>query len=180
MKTSEGRRRASRRPTVGGLLVVLLTVVTVLSTPAFSAGATTAIQGAPTPTQVQTSSQPAAMDHFELHFRNYFRSPVYVAIAYLDASGGCDDYGGWATRGWWKLNRGQEVYVVSTKNRKVAWYAESENRTVTWSGTYTSIYVDSKAFDSCLKISPAGWRRVGMRQIDMGPVFRVFTQRIDA
>jgi len=161
-------------------------MVTVIGASILPAGATTARQSAITSTPVQTSGQlqkserPAALDHFELHFHNYFRSPVYIAITYLDESGACDDYGGWATKGWWKLDRGQEAYVVSTRNRNVGWYAESENRTVTWSGTYTSIHVPDTAFDSCLNISFPGWRQIGMRKLSMDSGYGVYTQRIDA
>lgn len=180
MATSERRLRASHRPTVRGVLVVLATVVTVIGASILPAGATIARQGATAPTPVQTSGQPAALDHYELHFHNYFRSPVTLAIVYLDASGGCQDYGGWATKGWWTIGRNQDVYVLSTHNRNVGWYAESENRSVTWSGTYTSISVPQTAFDSCLNISFPGWRKIGMRQFSMPPVYGVYTARIDA
>jgi len=125
---------------------------------------------------VEVTAQPmASSDHFELRFRNYYRSTVNVALMYPDFSGGCDDYGGWATEGWWQVARGQTVHVLNTTNRNVYFYAYAGDGT-TWTGNDSSMLVKTNAqFNSCVDIDSTGWQQVGLRKIDMGSAFSTYT-----
>lgn len=87
---------------------------------------------------------------------------------YRDYSGTCDEYGGWATKGWWTLSPGQVKHVVNTKNRYVYWYAKSANGRE-WTGDDHHMYVDPKApFESCRDIGVSSWDYVGLRTTHVG------------
>jgi uncharacterized membrane protein len=102
-----------------------------------------------------------------LHFRNRYSTRIYVAIMFSNP-GGCGEYGGWGTRGWWTIDPGGEAYVLSSGNRYAAYYAEAADGAV-WGGPYGPIYVYPDAFDSCLNIgSTAASAVVGCRLVDMG------------
>jgi uncharacterized membrane protein len=103
----------------------------------------------------------------KVHFKNSYPSTVWVAVMYYDPDG-CDEYGDWATAGWWKLDPGQKKWPFSTSNRYAAFYAEAADGAV-WSGPYGPVYVYQSAFDSCVNIgSTAAIDVVGMRLIDLG------------
>jgi uncharacterized membrane protein len=95
---------------------------------------------------------------------------------YLDETGTCDKYGGWATRGWWTVPPDADVYALGTPNRDVYFYAYSADGKLTWEGTGHHLYVDpDHAFQSCRDISRPTGKLVGAREIDMGSAFTVYT-----
>lgn len=67
-------------------------------------------------------------------------------------------------------------YVLNTTNRYVYYYAYSWDGQVKWEGTAQHMYVDpNKAFRSCRDIGTSGWDYVGLREINMGPTYKVYT-----
>jgi uncharacterized membrane protein len=159
------------------LLVSLLTMVAMATATTTSASA--AAQHAAT-VHVQPA---AASDQYELHFKTtYTKSPVDIALLYKDYSGTCDNYGGWATEGWWHVSwdsgRG-DVHPLNTPNRYVAYYARSSDGKETWAGTDSHMYVNLEdPFSSCLNIRSSTWTYVGLKTIDMGPNPRVYTHTL--
>ncbi|WP_267594643.1 DUF1036 domain-containing protein [Carbonactinospora thermoautotrophica] len=161
---------------VFGAFVSLVTMVGITTATAAPASAAAPQHRLTVTDQRQQPQLTTQRTHNELRFRNYYKSPVYVALMYRDYSGGCDDYGGWATKGWWKVDRGETVHVLNTKNRHVYFYAKSAGGQAVWSGNSSYMYVnDSSAFNSCKDIGSTAWRRVGLRHVNMGESFTVHT-----
>jgi uncharacterized membrane protein len=166
--TALRRRRAPLLVALTALLCMALALITV------PASAGTVATKSPAP--VVEQSGPQALTAFQLHFHNYYGGPVSIALMYRDYTGTCDEYSGWATRGWWNVAADEDKYVLNTKNRYVYYYAYSWDGQVKWEGTAQHIYVDpDKAFRSCRDIGTSGWDYVGLRQIDMGSTFTVYT-----
>ena len=110
----------------------------------------------------------------KLTFRNDYGSTVWVAIMYYDPSG-CSEGGtstvnwDWATKGWWKIEPGQEAYVLNTNNQYACYYAEAADGGY-WAGDYLARVFDTP-FDYCNNLGVSGppqWD-VGMRLITVGP-----------
>jgi uncharacterized membrane protein len=100
----------------------------------------------------------------EVHFQNNTSVRVWVAMMYQD-TGGCGDYGGWATKGWWNIGPGEDKHPINTNNRYFYFYAEAEDGRI-WTGPFGPIYVYDTAFDSCLNIgSTAARGTVGVQEI---------------
>lgn len=66
-----------------------------------------------------------AADHF-LYFENDCPGEMWLAVRYKSTDGD------WKTRGWYRLDAGEEVYVAQTNNRILYFYAESGHSK--WSG----------------------------------------------
>jgi len=172
--SSAGRRRLgsgrTRKLLQGALLGFLSVVLTILAVPA---NAQTSVEGSRAPLTQAVSAQ--SSNSFQLHFHNYYSQTVSVAIMYRDYSGSCDNYGGWATKGWWNIEPGGDRYVLNTTNRHVYFYAHTPNNRVTWTSPDYHMYVTNSAFNSCRDIGTSTWDYVGLRHINMGSTFAQYT-----
>jgi len=102
-----------------------------------------------------------------VYFHNNYTTTVWVAIMQYDTDA-CGGHGGdWATRGWWRIEPGQEVWAFSTTNEYCCAYAEAADGAV-WSGDYGPVYVYQHAFDSCVNIGASdAIDEVGMFLMDL-------------
>jgi len=163
-------RLSQRRLGILAALVSLLFVVGTTTATAAPAGAATSQSYR---TETDQIRQPSS---YQLHFHNYYKSTVSIALMYKDYSGKCRYYGGWATAGWSNVGWDDDAYVLSTRNRYVYYYAYSWDGAAKWSGDAAYIYVRTQAFKSCRDIEHASpWYQVGLKEIDMGPGFKVYT-----
>jgi uncharacterized membrane protein len=165
---------ATWRSAILAAAATLLALVAAMTTTMLPAHAAEHMQGT---SDVMVTGQPmSSSGQFGLQFRNYYQSTVNVAVMYRDFSGACDDYGGWATAGWWQVARGETVHVLNTTNRYVYFYADAEDGT-TWTDEDASIYVPANGdeFDSCRDIGSTASERVGLDEIDMGSTFATYT-----
>jgi len=172
--TSRLRPLISWRSAVLTVAAILIAVMAAITTTMAPARAGEQLHGT---ADVVVSAQPmSGSDHFDLKFRNYYQSTVNVAVMYRDFSGGCDDYGGWATAGWWQVPRGQTVHVLNTTNRYVFFYADAADGT-TWTGTDANMYVPANGdeFASCKDIGSTASELVGLDRIDLGSTFSTHT-----
>jgi len=166
--TALRRRRAPLLAALTALLCMALALITV------PASAGTVATKSPAP--VVEPAGPQALTAFQLHFHNYYGSTVSIALMYRDYTGTCDQYGGWATRGWWNVATDEDKYVLNTKNRYVYYYAYSWDGKVKWESDDHHMYVDpKKAFHSCRDIGTSTWDYVGLDEINMGPTYKVYT-----
>ncbi|MFL5533188.1 MAG: DUF1036 domain-containing protein [Gemmatimonadales bacterium] len=172
--SSAGRRRLgsgrTRKLLQGALLGFLSVVLTILAVPA---NAQTSVEGSRAPLTQAVSAQ--SSNSFQLHFHNYYSQTVSVAIMYRDYSGSCDNYGGWATKGWWNIEPGGDRYVLNTTNRHVYFYAHTPNNRVKWTSPDYHMYVTNSAFNSCRDLGTSTWDYVGLRHINMGSTFAQYT-----
>ena len=171
--SSPERRRVrgrTRSLVQGALLALLCLVMTALAVPA---SAKTSVEGSQAPLSKSVSAQ--SSDSFQLRFHNYYHQTVSVAIMYRDYSGACDNYGGWATKGWWNIEPGGERYVLNTKNRHVYFYARTPDSQVQWTGPDHHMYASNRAFNSCRDIGTSTWKYVGLRHINMGSTYANYT-----
>jgi uncharacterized membrane protein len=174
--TTTMRPSTTRRSALLALLTALLTVVALAGVTTLPADA--AAHSAATTVAGPVTSPATTSANHNLHFQNFYRDTVYVTLMYRDFSRSCDAYGGWATKGWWSLNRGEDAYVWDTTNRYIYWYAETADRKVHWSDASPRTDVSNKAFESCYLIDNPDWRNVGLRKIDLGTGSGVYTQGI--
>lgn len=159
------------------MLIGLLCIAAV--TTATTSPADAAKRQTPAASQRQPAAAPAALGYYQLYFHNRTRYSVDVALMFRDYSQTCNDYGGWATAGWWTVRPGAYAYVLNTRNRYVYYYARSGNGTK-WTGTDHHMYVDpGKRFRSCRDIGTSTWSRVGLRTIHLGPSFNVHTVHLN-
>ena len=174
MVSSRLRPSTTWRSAVLAVAAVLIAVMAAITTTIAPARAGEQLRG--TSDVVVTAQQVSGAGHFDLRFRNYYQSTVDVAVMYRDFSGACDDYGGWATAGWWQVARGQTVHVLNTTNRYVYFYADAPDGT-SWSGGAGQMYVPANGdeFQSCRDIGSTASERVGLQRVDMGTTFSTHT-----
>jgi uncharacterized membrane protein len=162
------------------VLVVVATLIALLAAITTTVLPASAAEQSHGTSDLEVTAQPmAGSGHFELNFRNYYQSTANVAVMYRDYSGACDDYGGWATEGWWQVARGETVHVLNTTNRNVYFYAYAADGT-TWTGTDATMYVPTNgdAFGSCVGIGSTASQQVGVYKIDMGSTFSIYTMNL--
>lgn len=86
----------------------------------------------------------------QVHFKNNYSSPVWVAYMKYDPDS-CGADGNWSTHGWWNLAPGEQKWVFSTTNEFACFYAEADDGSI-WTGEYGPVYVYQEPFDSCINI----------------------------
>jgi len=116
-----------------------------------------------------------------VRFHNSYPSKVWLAVMYYDPNS-CDEYGKWATEGWWGIKSGGDVAPFQTFNRYAAFYAEAEDGAV-WTGPYGPVYVYYEGFKSCVRLGSTGADDiVGMRLLDFGKYalfpFTIYTVKL--
>ena len=102
-------------------------------------------------------------------FTNETAKTVYVTFQWYSPDT-CAGYGNWETRGWWGLYPGETKTVYGANllfvNRTFYFYAESYDRTMIWSGPFSTC-TPITAFDWCLDICNTNplTRILGYREI---------------
>lgn len=111
-------------------------------------------------------NRPGAVNEMGLYFQNTTGTPVYVAYAYH--SPGCDG-SEWAKKGWYRIDPGGTAKVLTgwAGPGKYFFFAESEDRTRSWSGPFFTP-LPSRAFDWCWNTGSTDSRTLGLAKIEVG------------